>query len=138
MCLVMPELNIGTACKDITCYKLFYKQKGYKRLSTIFQSYPMTIGKTYKIKPSEYPVYSNGTCAAKNLKQYYIEKGCFHSFKTIQGARAYLKKIEKNYDPCYVIVKCVVPTGSEYYEGEFDAHYKSYASTRIQPIEIVK
>lgn len=98
----------------------------------------MTIGKTYKIKPSEYPVYSSGTCAAKKLKQYYIEKGCFHSFKTIHGARAYLKKIGKNYDPCYVIVKCVVPTGSEYYEGEFAAHYKSYASTRIQPIEIVK
>lgn len=134
----MSELNIGRASKDITCYKLFYKQKGYKRLSTIFQNYPMTIGKTYKIKPTEYPVYESGSCVVKNYGRYYIEKGCFHSFKTIQGARAYLVSKKQIYDPCYVIVKCVIPNGCEYYEGRFDGYYKSYASTRIQPIEIVK
>ena len=137
MCLIIPELNRKVADKDIVCYKILHKPKGYKTLHAIFQGTMFNIGKRYKTPDDGYPVYETGCCAFKYGNKFYIEKGCFHSFKTIQGARGYLKKADF-YKPEYPIVKCLIPTGSEYFCGKFDDYYQSYASREIELVEVVK
>ncbi len=55
-----------------------------------------------------------------------IEKG-LHSFETMKGAKLYSS----------TVAKCIIPKGSQYYEGMFGSSV-SYASDTLTYVEIVK
>lgn len=136
MCLILQDNKERIAEKDITCYKIFYNVYGGKVLSTLFQRYTMTLGREYDIDCSE-----TSNCSYKYGNHYYVEGGCFHSFKTLQGARGFLKREVGEHGPC-LIVKCTIPKGTKYFDGVFrngiSRYYGSYASRRITPNELVK
>ena len=130
------KIEKAVAERDITCYKVFYQKRGYKAIVTPFRQFRMYLKRLYTTKDCDCP-YAVG-------KQYIVEGGCFHSFKSRQGANGFIKS-QKKYDGTkgfyLVAVKCIIPKGSAYYTGTFygsQGDYKAYASTRIQPIEIVK
>lgn len=85
---------------------------------TPYRKFPVEIGKTYH---------------SKLIKQKYkrstelILNG-LHSYGNYQNAA--------NYSSSDIIVKCIIPKGSVYYEGSFDDK-KSYASNCIIYVEIV-
>ena len=85
--------------------------------TTPFQAAKVKIGETYE----------SGLILEEYIAWNEIEIG-LHSFANYKGIRR-LK--------CNIIVKCIIPKGSEYFIGLFDGK-TSYASNKLKYIEIIK
>ena len=83
------------------------------KMVTPYRNFPVEIGKTYE----------------SNLikKDEYVHEG-LHSFKNLDDAKKYHNGI---------CVKCIIPKGSEYYEGTF-CDMDSYASNELTYVKIIK
>lgn len=128
--------------KDITCYKVLYavpnSSGGFSMLSLI-KDYPYEMG----------VVHSTNTDSPQIREYCNITGDSFHSFKTLYGAKKFVKFFLKHKpftlpinSIAIIIVKCVIPSDSNFvYKGiylETDFSLRSYASEKLKPVEIVK
>lgn len=146
MCLV--DCTKIKTNEDVICYKVV------KNINNVIFSSPFKsatiweIGKQKEIKNT----------AISNLKKYSLYKqkvitnsymhkiyGCaYHTFTTEEDAFDYIKKSRcENAFFRFSVLKCVIPKSSKYvYEGTFSItesiKYKSYASQKLKPIELIK
>lgn len=123
MCLHTKN-EIKTADKDIKCYKVLQsidgvrfeipsyrymteKEKGTEYL-TPYRYYPMNLGETYTDEEDFYSPYRDTNGIADIGGDY------FHSFATIAAAVEAIGDCEML---GAIVVECVIPKGTKYYEG---------------------
>lgn len=117
MCLVCDNLKFKTAEEDIECYKVVIKTDENSYI-TPYQRFLCTLNEHY-INKHEVDDYKE----SKNA--YYVYGGVFHSFQKLSDA--YLEMLWfKNKDAVQysmgkyaVVIKCIIPKGTEYIEGNF-------------------
>lgn len=146
-----PEPKVAE--KDIVCYKVlnvnhYEKHKSVDELefSTPFQRFRVVPGtRRYKAKGDveievvnyltkermsnydyrelreEYGEDNNG------LFEWSLTGGAFHSFLYLYDA---IQRIE-DFGNGNMVVKCIIPKGTEYYEGFFDGNIRSIASKEL-------
>ena len=145
MCLYTHNMIANVAEKDIICYKIM-KTAVYSGLKTdgLFFSPYMNmgweIGNEYDHDGANFedlPLnYEHRT------KLYKWENGFFHTFKSLTGAIYHTHWVNEHNTfgvPC-VVMKCVIPKGTEYYEGDgaFNCYREDgYASRNIKTVEVV-
>ena len=133
--------------KDTTCYKVLYGVSngsgGFSMLSLI-KDYPYEMGVVHSTNTDSPQIdYIDSTY------EPYIRGNSLHSFKTLYGAKKMVKCFLKQKpftlpinSIAIIIVKCVIPSDSNFiYKGIFlekDFSLRSYASEKLEPIEIVK
>lgn len=102
---------------DIVCWKILYVD-GNGQLSTYFMQTPVLLGKKLKAR---------GRIRSQFYGHNYgIEGGLIHTFKEKNDAYALAIK-----NSTIAIVKCIIPKGTRYYEGEFDCMGTSYGSKEV-------
>ena len=126
MCLVLSKINRKNrqpliASEDLVCYKILLDHRNLKAetLLTYYQETPVKLGRTYT---SEFSYDRDGD----------VERG-LHSYKNLRGAII----DEKDSFGRTIIVKCVIPKGSRYYQGKFDGK-QSYACDRLTYVSVVR
>ena len=131
MCWVSYNIPIKkTATEDITCYKLFARESivwkkrkfwfdSIEKIVSLCMAYEYT---PYKANP-KVNIFYGQDCGWlwKDSPCCYIDEG-YHSYATLSKVKRYINvynnhyyginKINNNY---YIIVKCIIPKGSEYY-----------------------
>lgn len=105
MCLYTEQSKPLTAEKDITCYKVVNPANMDGVFRSMFQEFKYSLGVKYEEK--DFP----GTASCT------VHKG-FHSYRTIAVARFHAAV-------SYVLIKCVIPKGSRYYESYSGDQYCS-------------
>jgi len=129
------------AKKDLICYKIieryknFYGEYCYK---TPFQGTPVSIKviEGQEFKPD--PFISIGA-DRKSDGHYEVYDGFIHSYKTRWKARKMAKYIRetlfKGEDRWYDVYKCIIPKGTEYFDGVDENGFGAYASKSIKIIK---
>lgn len=139
MCLRTKQKEPKIAQEDITCYKVleicnpeWEVESGRKRKSkkTVFGSiyYPnfkWSIDKRYRSRLVIEPTH---------IENDYAVTKAFHAYQTLEFAKSYYKTVSVT--PC-VIVRCIIPKGSKYYEGIHTVGGDGYASNQMVIKEIV-
>ena len=124
MCLEIKKSSVAIiAEEDIECYKILKRHSGtvLEWFATWYMNTPVELNKTYY---SEMCIESCGWDGCSDL----ITKG-LHSYANLDDCIAdNLNDFESR---TWLIVKCYIPKGSEYYKGKFVA-YSSYASNSIR------
>lgn len=123
MCLLIKKSDkILEATENIVCYKIL--EKFNKKYRTPFMEKYVQIRKTYH---SEITTNIYGDMDMINLG--------LHSFKSLDGVKLYQEDND-------IIVKCIIPKGSQYYLGTFGSSStrsaESYASDTLTYVEIIK
>ena len=118
MCLIIKEgskpiINLT----DIVVYKHIISTKDPEEFLTSYQRVPVQLGVTYKSE-------------LKPTFQDRIEIG-LHSYLELEAADDSAKEYKG------VLVECIVPEGSTYYEGEFIGE-SSIASDTLIYIQVIK
>ena len=145
MCLV--DCNKIEKKDDIICYKVV-KNLNDVTFSSPFKSATIwEIGKQKEIKNTsisnlkKYSLYKQKVITNSHMHKIY---GCaYHTFTTEEEAFDYIMILKTIYATKFSVLKCVIPKSSKYvYKGTFqiaeDVKYKSYASQKLKPIEIMK
>lgn len=138
MCLYVKDYNPKVAKKDIVCYKLLRENIEYpsetKRYYTPFQDLKIILGQEVKAKGG----LQKGTrkifeWSSNREYRKLIYSGVIHTFKTFKDVEDFMLKFASQYDAKNaVVVRCVIPKGTEYYEGIFESTgLKSYASKKL-------
>lgn len=129
--------------KDIVCYKFLERMEH----TDYDESLTTRILRWIGIKPERKSTYSYVTpyqCTDVVIGETYtshlvLEYGCveigLHSFANEKDALSKSKKIVQRLP--IVIVRCIIPKGSEYCVGTFDV-FVSYASSALTYLEIVE
>ena len=117
MCLLTNNLYKYIAEKDIICYKIVYLQG--KEIISFWYDFPYELNRKYTTQVLQPIPMPNGDIS--------IEKG-FHSYRNLDTAKGdvWLSLMES-----LVIIKCIVPKGSEYYINS-----KEMVSNQIIIVEI--
>ena len=133
--------------KDITCYKVLYcvpNGSGGLSMLSLLKDYPYEMSVVHSTNTDSPQIdYIDSTY------EPYIRGNSLHSFKTLYGAKKMVKCFLKRKpftlptnSIAIIIVKCIIPSDSNFiYKGIFlekDFSLRSYASEKLEPIEIVK
>ena len=134
MCLLINQLEPKIADKDIVCYKLVKRTKTKGVYKSSFQEFEYVIRQLYTNNIN----YSFANKVIKKerifisymnyLEADFIEEGMFHSYVN-HLYPAILSPL-----PHWALLKCIIPKGAYYFEGEFD-EIPSYASSQIKILE---
>lgn len=127
-----PEIRISK--EDIVCYKVMEKRD--KTLISPYRNMRYECGTAYV---SETPI-----TVKHGLLGAYIEEG-FHSASNEQEAEHLKLALQTfatllNFDTQYVVVKCLIPTGTRYAVGvftDFGIDFGSFCSERMIAVEEV-
>lgn len=150
MCLIVKNDKPKIAKKDITCYKLLMVRVGdfmgnewTKHYLSPFLNYPWwNIGETATDR-AEWRIDKFPWLASIGLGydfRYKIGQGGFHTFKRRKTAlrvgenAGFLAPPSEN----FVVVKCTIPKGTEYYYGENSDGEKSYCSKSLKLEHIIE
>lgn len=125
MCLITKQLTETTAREDIVCYKVLMNQDN--SLYAYYHNFKYEIGKLYRGS-----LVCSKTHSTSEGLYMNINEG-FHSYSDIEYAKSNYREILK---PA-VIVKCVIPKGANFFEGEQNCG-RGYASNQIIIKEIMK
>ena len=120
MCLVCDNLKFKTAEEDIECYKVVIKIDENSYI-TPYQRFLCSLNEHY-INKHEIDNYQ------ENKNTYYVYGGVYHSFQKLSDAYFEMLWFQtiNNCPPQYdmgkksVVVKCIIPKGTEYIEGNFN------------------
>lgn len=140
MCLSTNSKRPKTANKPVTCYKVVWKMPWNTpavecgHFLSEFTQFPYNLGVEYSID-DPFPSVNTG-------EYLRIEKG-FHSYARLMDAvdgcweYRYTKSLEGSLKGFYgqVILRCEIPEGAHYWEGNKainDKGYKEYCSDRIK------
>lgn len=124
MCLQTNCLFSQSTKEDIVCYKVFDVVEGKLR-SPFYYDIPWELGKEFTDPRFMMTALNRGTAL-------FTVKNAFHTFQSLEDAQKY----SKNWD-IHTIVKCIIPAGSEYYDGWFDDITHAYASRDLKLVEII-
>ena len=124
MCLQTNSLYSEPVKEDIVCYKVFELIDG-KLTSPFYYDIPWELGEEFT-DPRFKMTAINRAFALFSVKY------AFHTFKNLVDAQ----KFSRHWGGIHIIVKCIIPAGSEYYDGWFDS-VKAYASSKLRLIEII-
>jgi hypothetical protein len=137
MCLALLDTEIRIAKEDIICYKVMEKRG--ETLISLYQNMRYECGKMYV---SETPM----TVKYGLVPGAYIEEG-FHSVSNEKEAERLKSALQtyiwlyNNLDTHkYVVVKCLIPSGTRYAAGffsDFGKSFDSFCSERIIAMEEV-
>ena len=125
MCLTTEQLTSTTAREDIICYKALRIQDN--NLYAYYRNFEYEIGKLYRG-----PLVWGKTYSTSEGLYMNINEG-FHSYSDIEYAKENYRDVLKS----AVIVKCVIPKGTIFFEGEQNCG-RGYASNQIIIKEIMK
>lgn len=125
MCLQTNSLFSNSVKEDIVCYKVFDVVDG-KLKSPFYYDIPWELGKEFTDPRFMMTAINSGSAL-------FTVKSAFHTFKNLVDAQ----KFSKHWDGRLTIVKCIIPAGSEYYDGWFDIANKAYASSKLRLVEII-
>lgn len=142
MCLTIfasKEVNEGKiepiiADHDIVCYKVLNYNFGGDNskpfFESIYQYMRIQLGKRYNNRQSADVVVDHED---DDDIEYSVNGGFYHSFEYLTDA------IEEMYESCNaaVVVKCIIPKGTEYYYGTFCVA-DSYASRSIIYTDVIE
>ena len=103
MCLITNDTRKYIAEKDIVCYKVVNIQD--KEITSYWFNFSYELNRKYTIQVLQ-PIFMKND----NIR---IEEG-FHSYRNLDTAKDYIYCSMFNLLP-EIIVKCIVPKGSEYY-----------------------
>lgn len=144
MCLYVKEENatLTTAKKDITCYKILRKssnqfsgsnQFGEVCYKTPFFYCNVKLGE--RVVAEGYQEFGRRSFPFKKDFTHVANGGFIHTFASMQGIKSFFKNWKEEYSfglYDYVVVKCHIPKGAQYYKGIFEATgLASYASTEL-------
>lgn len=129
MCLILTQLKPKIADKDIICYKRVRKTKIKGIYKSSFQGFEYVIRQLYtnnlNIK------FAHKIIKHKLVLGYlynYIEEDMFHSYV------GPLYPITSSSLLSWAILKCIIPKGAYYFEGDF-SDSPSYTSSQIKILE---
>ena len=136
MCLNVKWYSIKRKAKeDIECFKVLRRVDSTSRLVTWCRDYPVTIGEEMVAKTLKKEYW------ASYRQKWRVEVG-IHTVKTKDEA---LKVIaHSGFFRSAIIVRCIIPKGTEYYKGKWPADMydrvllDSYASKSLIIKEIVE
>lgn len=114
MCLITYWKKSKIAKKDIICYKIL-RDKDFKELCSphIKTEYNVGLNKAYgKIVIYKGPILKRFIFKCKT---YMIGRGMLHCCTTKEFSFEYLYKVLYSPYYYYVIYKCIIPKGTEYY-----------------------
>lgn len=133
MCLYLTKCDSIVAQEDIVCYKVLIVEKK-SVVGLDFRNYFR--GPSFHTEPLKYRFFApfthyeyrlgmilltegNVTIQSNDCMTFYpysISEGVFHTFKKLEDAKEVVK-----HGKSFVIVKCIIPKGSIYYQGYFMA-----------------
>jgi hypothetical protein len=125
MCLITEQLTSTTAREDIICYKVLRIQDN--NLYAYYRSFEYKIGKLYRGPLVWGKMYSTSEGLYMNINEG------FHSYSDIEYAKQNYRDVLES----AVIVKCIIPKGTIFFEGEQNFG-RGYASNQIIIKEIMK
>ena len=162
MCLIIDEQNVKMkiANEDIVCYKLLKKVEQecinpihwFEKLQFSKRT-PLTYHKTFFVSPYYNEIYEPNTVKVNKTriqkikvkqhehctKGWLIGGGVLHTFKDVKSAKKYYEDsgiafLNSNDAIQYLILKCIIPKGTKYYDGKMDCYetYYSYASKSLK------
>jgi len=99
---------------DIICYKVLDKNYVHDKLTTIFKRSVVNIGKLYT---SEFTFNHDSTSVQMGLHSFVHEDD---AKKLMEYVNRYKSNNEHELNKFAVVVKCIIPKGSSYYEGNFE------------------
>lgn len=152
MCLIVKNDKPKIAKRNITCYKLLMVRFGYfmgnvqteHYLSPYQTYYRWNIGEMATDKENwSIKTFPLRTTIGNDIT-YKIEQGGFHTFKSSKTALSVcentvlLKFARETSGYRYVVVKCTIPKGTEYYYGENSDGEKSYCSKSLKLEHIIE
>lgn len=117
MCLRTTMIHSKKAESDITCYKLVFKKD---KFISIVINFKYELNKLYKAK---------GFVKVNREKHDFycnINNG-FHSYRTLKDA----KEVGSS---AYVVLKCIIPKGTEYWENSDMGWTREYCSQKIKTV----
>ena len=135
MCLFVDSKKVRVAKKNMVCYKVMVEYSGDNgRWMSPYQGMTYKEGHAYEL--GEQLQLLDGS---KIIKRYsYMVEKRFHSFTNVSDALYFLNEFGARYPrpnpnrapdaSLYVIVKCVIPEGTEYVEGLFTDRYNTFPS----------
>ena len=129
-----PKSSIAE--EDIIVYKIVRtiseKEKTFK---TFYRDQIVKLGKTYKAKIGiprcSYDILYDFLNGEKKVDYFEIDQG-LHSFKNKKDAKVFTEW--DDFSVC--ILTCIIPKGSEYYEGEFGG-YPCFVSNQLHYLDYV-
>ena len=128
MCLQTNSLFSESVKEDIVCYKVFEVVDG-KLTSPFFYDIPWELGKEFTDPRFNMTAINRGSAL-------FTVKHAFHTFKRLEDAQKYSKGWSGVWGT-HTVVKCIIPAGSEYYDGWFDDITQAYASSKLKLVEII-
>jgi hypothetical protein len=142
MCLYSKEFKPKVAEKDIICFKTLVGRRGDGRFESPYMGKKVNSailsGKlSYNAKGRIQPIVNIGYNDLGKL--YRIGNGLVHTWQDFKTAWQHAVKFSSMFKE--VIFECVIPAGTKYYEGYFDAQdgngEKCYGSKKIKFIKQV-
>ena len=116
MCLDLnkDQQQVKTAVEDMVCYKVLDKNYVHDKLTTIFKRSVVNIGELYT---SEFTFNHDSTSVQMGLHSFTYEDD---AKKLMEYVNRYKLNNEHELNKFAVVVKCTIPKGSTYYEGNFE------------------
>lgn len=117
-----------TAKEDIVCYKSVKNSNDEETVRAVYYFFKYRIGRTYRkrkvVKPKRSRVYLPNA--------FRVDNGFFHSYKYLGPA-----KVDTYRFPDRLVVQCIIPKGSKYYEGKDISNEECYCSTAIRIVKAI-
>lgn len=135
MCLILDKNSVRTvAYTDIVVYKVVTEAKrtvkqsffGFIQSETFYRS-PYYLFE-YEKDVVYYGALEKATCIYSGNRT--VDQG-FHSYARLEDAK-------RNTGPYGIVVKCIIPTGAEFFKGTGIDQTPQYASNKIMIKEEVK
>lgn len=133
MCLKVKDLATLIADEDIEVYKVFMRidEVVYFNGPKHCTSYYAPFKRNYRYRDL------NGTYECDNFnedKLFFVKYG-FHSFKNFNDAVSMMDDLneqERERNVSYEIIPCIIPKGTEYFEGYSFDDKEGYCSQKIK------
>ena len=143
MCLETKQVKTEIAKKNIVCYKMLLKhvgEKGMEYISPIYYHlwFVNEVNSDVHLASSPYWVIGEDKKETFNRDTketcYEVCSGYFHTYKNKEDAMYAVGTSWGDYK--YVVVRCIIPKGTRYYEGDFGG-CESYASQYLKITKII-
>lgn len=151
MCLYLKDKKPKIAKRNIVCYKILNRTRRFnwttdrveKAYTTPYQHTPINLVNDDIIEgircfePDSStsdisPISPNLDFLHTEGWKWVMHGGCIHSYRYKKDANFMWS------DAGQVIFKCIIPKGTEYYEGIDGIHQKNYASKKIRFVKQIK
>jgi hypothetical protein len=145
MCLYVKGKEIKTAEEDIVCYKVLKIDRNFLDQECAYTPYTgLQIGKCFLKGEADFHAFGPSDIKLENLysSRYEVSCGFVHTCSDLESAKKLCECLLTFTCPMVVIYKCIIPKGTEYYEGVWsfsaESSRASYASKKIRFVKEIK